>query len=190
MRRRAALLAGLLLFAPLGARGAGASLPGPGGPVDVEAGLVTYDVSRERWVLEGDVRLRRGTVLLRARTASYDPTTGEVDATGDVLLTSPGRIVAADGIHAVVDGPWEAKGVTAFTKDEPLDLSRHATVAEAERDGRNRLSVRAARASGASGAGDGAGRFTVEDVRLTLCDCCGGAPSWEIRAEKAEIEPG
>ncbi|HET8734618.1 MAG TPA: hypothetical protein VFM45_12710, partial [Anaeromyxobacteraceae bacterium] len=82
------------------------------------------------------------------------------------------------------------KGVTAFTKDEPLDLSRHATIADAERDGRNRLTVRAARASGASGSGDGAGRFTVEDARLTLCDCCGGAPSWEIRAEKAEIEPG
>ena len=183
MSRPLALLAGLLLLLPGAARGASASLPGPGGPVDVEAGLVTYDAVRERFLLEGGVRLRRGAVLLRARTGSYDPRTGEVDATGDVLLTGPGRVVAADGIHAVLDGAWEARGVVAFYKDSPLDLSRDATIAEAEKDGRNRLSVRADRASGnRSRPATRPSRFSVEGVRLTLCDCCGGAPSWEIRA--------
>ncbi len=151
---------------------------------------MTYDASRERFVLEDGVRLRRGAVLLRARTGSYDPKTGEVDATGDVLLTGPGRVVAAEGIHAVLDGDWEARGVVAFLKDAPLDLSRHETIAEAEGDGRNRLTVRADRATGTVPSGDAPTRFSVEGVRLTLCDCCGGAPSWEIRAERAEIEPG
>ncbi|MEI6225691.1 MAG: LPS-assembly protein LptD [Deltaproteobacteria bacterium] len=190
MSEPVALLAGLLLLVPGAAAAASASLPGPSGAVDVEAGLITYDAARERFVLEGAVHLRRGALLLRARTASYDPRTGEVDATGDVLLTGPGRVVAAEGIHAVLDGAWEARGVVAFYKDEPLDLSRNGTIAEAERDGRNRLSVRADRAEGTVPAGDAPTSFSVENVRLTLCDCCGGAPSWEIRAQRAEIEPG
>jgi len=188
--RSLALLAALLLLQPGAAEGASATLPGPSGPVEVEAGLITFDGASERFLLQDGVRMRRGTVLLRARTGSYDPRTGEVDATGDVLLTAPGRVVAADGVHAVLDGPWEASGVVAFFKSSPLDLSRHATLAEAERDGRNRLTVRADRASGASPGGDTAARVSTERVRLTLCDCCGGAPSWEIRAARAEIDPG
>jgi len=188
--RSLALLAALLLLQPGAAEGASATLPGPGGPVEVEAGLITFDGASERFLLEDGVRMRRGTVLLRARTGSYDPRTGEVDATGDVLLTAPGRVVAADGVHAVLDGPWKASGVVAFFKSSPLDLSRDATLAAAERDGRNRLTVRAERASGASPGGDPAARVYAERVRLTLCDCCGGAPSWEIRAARAEIDPG
>ena len=184
------LLAGLLLAVPVAAAGAASELPGPGGTVEVEADRVTWDAGNESWFLSGAVRLRRGGILLRCRTASYDPRTGAVDATGDVLLTGPGRAVAADGVHAVLDGPWEAKGVVAFYKEKPLDLERDATIAEAGRDGRNRLTLSAERADGAMPAGQGAGRFAAEGVRLTLCDCCGGAPSWEIRAERAEIEPG
>ena len=190
MTRSLALLAALLLLQPGAAEGASATLPGPGGPVEVEAGLITFDGASERFQLQDGVQMRRGSVLLRARTGSYDPRTGEVDATGDVLLTAPGRVVAADGIHAVLDGRWEARGVQAFYKSSPLDLSRDATLAEAERDGRNRLTLRADSASGASPGGDTAARFSAEGVRLTLCDCCGGAPSWEIRAARAEIEPG
>ena len=190
MTRSLALLAALLLLQPGAAEGASATLPGPGGPVEVEAGLITFDGASERFQLQDGVQMRRGNVLLRARTGSYDPRTGEVDATGDVLLTAPGRVVAADGIHAVLDGPWEARGVQAFYKSSPLDLSRNATVAEAERDGRNRLTIRADSASGGSPGGDAAARFSAEGVRLTLCDCCGEAPSWEIRAARAEIEPG
>ncbi|HQR29986.1 MAG TPA: LPS-assembly protein LptD [Anaeromyxobacteraceae bacterium] len=182
-------LAGLLLLLPGPVR-AETSLPGPGGTVDVEAATVTYDVARERFLLEGGVRMRRGEVLLRARTASYDPATGTVDATGDVLLTAPGRVIGADGVHAVLDGAWEAREVRAFYKEQPLDLSRAATVGEAAGEGRNRLTLSAGRASGEVPTGGAVPRFAVEDVRLTLCDCCGGAPSWELRASRAEIVPG
>ncbi len=190
MRRPSTLLAVLLLVVPGPGRAAPSALPGPGGPVEVEAGRITWDGARDRYLLEDGVKLRRGTVLVRARSATYDPGAGAVDATGDVLLTAPGRVVAADGVHAVLDGDWEAREVVAFYKDAPLDLSRHATIAEAGADGRNRLSVHAGRAGGALPSGDATGRYVAEDVRLTLCDCCGGAPSWEIRASRAEIEPG
>jgi LPS-assembly protein len=190
VRLSLALLASLLLLLPGAARPASASLPGPGGEVEVEAGAITYDAATDRFQLAGGIVLRRGAVVLRARAASYDPRTGTVDATGDVLLTAPGRAVAADGVHAVVDGPWEAREVVAFYKSAPQDLSAARTIAEAGRDGRNRLTVCAKRADGEVPAGDAAGRFAADDVRLTLCDCEGGAPSWEIRAKHAEIEPG
>ena len=189
-----ALAAAGLLAHPGTARAAGAALPGPGGPVEVEAGSISYDAAAERFLLEGGVRLRRGVVLVRARSARYDPRSGTLDATGDVLLTAPGRIVAGDAVHAVLDGPWEAREVAVFVKGRPVDLDGAADVAAAVREGRNRLSLRADRVSGeAPPAGVSAGgpeRFTAEGVRLTLCDCQGEAPSWEIRAARAEVTLG
>jgi LPS-assembly protein len=185
-----ALAAAGLLSTPALARGATASLPGPAGPVEVEAGTIRFDVATERFALEDGVRLRRGEVAVRARAATYDPRSGAVDATGGVLLTAPGRAVAADGIHAVLDGPWEARDVAIFAKGSPLDLNAAADAAAAEREGKNRLTLRADRVTGRAGGGGGPEPFAAEGVRLTLCDCADGAPSWEIRASRAEVTPG
>lgn len=167
------------MLAPSAAAAASASLPGPSGPVDVEAGSLTYDAAADRFILSDGVRLRRGAVLLRARTASYSPKEGTVDASGDVLLTSAGRVVAADGMNLVLDGPWEASGVSAFYKSQPLELNHAGSAAEAAREGRNRLSLWADKASGPVAMGGGNRPYTAEGVRLTLCDCGAGAPSWE-----------
>jgi len=191
--RATGLAALLVLGAALGpgeAVAASATLPAPGGSVDVEAGNLSYDATLERFVFTDGVRLRRGALLLRARTARYDPKTGEVDAAGDVLLTGPGRVVTADGMHALLDGPWEAHDVATFLKSRPLDLDHVSTATEAIREGRNRLSIWAEKASGRELPGDEPKPFTAEGVRLTLCDCLGGAPSWEIHATKAEVTPG
>jgi LPS-assembly protein len=158
--------------------------------VEVEAGTIRFDVATERFALEDGVRLRRGEVVVRARSASYDPRTGAVDAVGGVLLTAPGRAVSAEGLHAVLDGSWEARDVAVFAKGSPIDLHAAADAAAAEREGRNRLTLRADRVSGPSGGAGGADPFAADGVRLTLCDCDGGAPSWEIRASRAEVEPG
>lgn len=175
-----------LLAAGLAAPAAAAStLPAPGGSVEVEAGRVTYDAASARYRLEDGVRLRRGATVLRARTASYDPVTGTVEAAGDVLITGPGRAVAAAGARLVLDGPWEAREVVAFLKEGPLDLAAAESLDAARGQGRNRLSLRADRL-----AGEGGGAFVAEGVKLTLCDCGGGAPSWEIGASRAEVEPG
>jgi LPS-assembly protein len=174
-----------LLAAGLAAPAAAAStLPAPGGTVEVEAGKVVYDPAQERYLLEGGVRLRRGTMTVRARTASYHPATGTVEAAGDVFITRPGRALAAVGARLVLDGPWEARGVVAFLKEGPLDLAAAESIDAACRQGRNRLTVRAERISG---EGE---HFVAENARLTLCDCGGGAPSWEIGASRADVEPG
>ncbi|HSD21645.1 MAG TPA: LPS-assembly protein LptD [Anaeromyxobacter sp.] len=158
----------------------------PAGNVQVEAGSVSYEPGTGRYLLEGGAVLRRGAVVLRARTARYDPATSEVVATGDVLLTDATRAVAADGVTAVLGGPFEAKDVVAFLKDGPVVLGETESIDAARRVGRNRLSL-----SGRSMRGDRSGRLKLSGARLTLCDCGPGhAPSWEIRAGEADVIPG
>ncbi len=155
------------------------------GDVSVEAGSVSYQADTGAYRLEGGVVLRRGLVTLRARSATYDPSTGEVQATGDVLLTDASRAVAAEGVHAVMGGPYQAERVIAFLKEGPVELGSATTIEEARRRGRNRLSF-----TGERLAGDGAGRLELGGARMTLCDCGAAPPSWELRAGKASVRPG
>ncbi|ABS26709.1 LPS-assembly protein LptD [Anaeromyxobacter sp. Fw109-5] len=188
--RRAVLLATIALAARLAAAQAPETRARPdagfAGDVRVEAGTVTYDAVTGGYLVEDGAVLRRGSVVLRARTARYDPATGEVVATGGVLLTDSTRAVAADGVTAVLGGPFEAEDVVAFLKDGPVALGEAESIEAARDIGRNRLSF-----SGTKLHGDPAGRLRLSGARLTLCDCgAGRAPSWELRARGADVIPG
>jgi LPS-assembly protein len=185
----AGLLAWLCAAAPV-------SAPAPAGgdraaaaadPTDVRIeGDVTYQPGTGRLLVENGAVLRRGVVTLRARSATYDPVTGEVRAAGGALLTDATRVISADAIRAVLGGEWEAEGVVAFVKDAPVDLSGVQTAEEGRCAGRNRLSL-----SGTRLQGDAEGDFALDAARLTLCDCPGGAsPTWEITARRADVRPG
>lgn len=168
------------------ALGAAPALPGLAGDAELTADHVTYEPASGRVALEGNAVVRRGAAVLRARSADYDPATGEVRASGGVLLTDPTRVISADAVRAVLGDGFEAQGVLAFVKDQPVDLSEARAAEEAGRTGRNRL-----RFSTPSLRGDAAGRLRLSGARLTLCDCPGGAPpSWEITAREADVVPG
>ena len=170
----AALLAGLAA-SPLGAR------PKATGDVSFEASEVVWHAETGTYDLSGGVVVRRGAVVLRAHQAVFDPVREEVQASGDVLLLDATRAIHADGVHAVLDGPFQASGVVVFLKDKPLDLA-HTTSLEEARHGRNRLTLSADRVEG-----DEEGRMRLEGARFTLCDCGEGkAPTWELRAGRAE----
>jgi LPS-assembly protein len=154
--------------------------------VQVEAETVTYDAESDRFDLRGSVVLRRGAVTLRAPAARYAAKTGEVDAVGGVLLLEPGRVVKADGIHAIIDGPYQAREVVAFFKDQPLDLSKVQTLEEGRKQGSNRVMLCGNRVNGEV-EGD---RFEVDSAEISLCDCGEGAPSWEVKASHADVIPG
>ncbi len=152
----------------------------------VTADRVRYEMSTGRVLLEGNAVVRRGAIVLRARSAEWDPATGEVRATGGVLLTDPTRVISAEAVRAVLGGELEAEGVVAFVKDRPVDLSALRTADEAGRTGRNRLTFSTPRLRGKSD-----GHLKLQDARLTLCDCPGGAaPSWEVTAREADVIPG
>ncbi len=160
--------------------------PGMAGDVQVSADRLTYEGASGRVLLEGNAIVRRGAVVVRARSISWDPTTDEVRASGGVLLTDPTRVLSADAVRAVIGGEIEAEGVLAFVKDRPVDLSGLRTAAEAARTGRNRLTF-----SGERLHGTAEGRIRLTGARVTLCDCPGGAPpSWEVTAREADIIPG
>jgi LPS-assembly protein len=161
------------------------ALAGGEGDVRVTADVVRYDVGTGQVLLEGNAVIRRGAVVLRARSASFDPATNEVRATGGVLLTDAARVISADAIRAIVGGELEADGVLAFVKDAPADLSGLKTASEARRAGRNRLTF-----SGERLRGSATGPLRLTNARLTLCDCGEGAPSWEVTAREAEVVPG
>lgn len=155
------------------------------GDVRIE-GDVTYQSGTGRLLVENGAVLRRGPVVIRARSATFDPATGEVRAAGRALLTDATHVIAADGIRAILGGAVEAEDVVAFVKDEPVDLAPVTTLDAARHLGRNRLSF-----SGAHLRATPAGRFRLDGARLTLCDCpSGGAPSWEVTARRADVVPG
>ncbi len=174
-------LAALVAAGLLGA----VALPGGSGDARVDAATAVYDLASGTYRLEGGVVIARGLVRLRAGSARFDPRTNVVDAAGGVLLTDASRAVAAEGIHAVLDGDFEASQVLVWLKDGPVDLSGATSAAEAGGCGRNALTARAARV-----AGGRSGVLTLEGARVTPCDCAGGAPSWELRAEAAVVHPG
>jgi LPS-assembly protein len=171
---------GLAAFAPQDLAALGAE-----GDVRITADTVRYDVATRQVMLEGNAVVRRGAVVLRARSASFDPATNEVRASGGVLLTDASRIISADAIRAVLGGEFEAEGVLAFVKEQPADLSG-LTLAEARDAGRNRLTFSGERLRGST-----SGPLRLTNARLTLCDCGGGrAPSWEVTAREADVIPG
>lgn len=174
-------LAALVAAGLLGA----VALPGGSGDARVDAATAVYDVASGTYRLEGGVVISRGVVRLRAGAARFDPRTGVVDATGGVLLTDATKAVSAEGIHAVLDGDFEAREVVAFLKDGAVDLTGATSPAEAATCGRNALTARAARVAG------GKDRVLhLDAARVTPCDCDAGPPSWELRASRAEIHPG
>ena len=176
-----ALFAATLLAGP-SAPSAGAA-SGATGDVSFDADQVIWHGENGTYDLSGGVVVRRGTVVLRARSATLDPETGEVQANGDVLLLDATRAIRADGVHAFLDGPFEATNVIAFKKEKPLDPTRIGSFAEARR-GRNLLTFSADRVEG-----EDEDHYTLYGVRFTLCDCGEGhAPTWELGSPRARVD--
>ena len=153
----------------------------------VNATTAAFDVATGTYRLEGNVVISRGAATLRAGKATYDPRTGEVTASGGVLLIDPTRVLSAEEVHAVLDGPFEAHQVVAYYKLKPTAVRRGG---HARRGGPlRRRTACAPRDAWWRALGDG--RLRLEEARLTLCDCAsGGAPSWELRARSSVVQPG
>jgi len=184
-RLRGCLAAAGLLAAAARAQEPAAPLPAQSLEVR-SAGAVTFEPARSRWTLTGGAILRRGPLSLRAQRATWDAGRGELQAEGGILLSEPGRFLSAEALTLRPGGAWEAAGVRGYWKDRAEDLSGCASGEEARGVGRNRLSFSGDRISGHRGEE----RLLLEGARLTLCDCPRGAPSWELRARRADLVPG
>jgi LPS-assembly protein len=184
---RRLLRAGLAAAALHAAARAGEPATPAAPPIEVlESGTATLDVAGGGFTLDGGARLRREALTLRASRASWDPISRTLRAEGGVLLSEPGRALAAESLQLTVGGAFEARGVRAWLKEGKADLAGCASAEEAERLGRNRVTFAGERLSGRQGEES----VQLDRARITLCDCGGGAPSWEVRARHADVEPG
>ncbi len=164
-------------------------MPGGQGDALIEAGSAIYDASAGSYRLEGGVVITRGLVRLRASSVRWDPKTNTAEAVGGVLLTDASRALAAEGLHAVLGGDFEATGVVVFLKSGPADLSGATDASTAAACGINAMAARAERVTGS--AAKTGGPLELSGARLTLCDCpADGAPSWELRTASALVIPG
>lgn len=152
----------------------------------LEVGELTIATGSGAVSLGGGVRLRRGGMTLRADDAHWDPARQDLRARGNVLLTGPGRALLAESLHLGDGGAFEARGVRAWTKEGAGDLSLCRDAGEVERQGRSRFTFSGDRLSASAGEES----LLLEGARLTLCDCGGEPPSWEIRARRADIVAG
>lgn len=185
MRRllRAGLAAAALLTAARAEEPAKPAAP----PIEVlESGTASLDVASGAFSLGGGARLRREDLTLRASQAAWDPVSRTLSAEGGVLLSEPGRALAADSLRLTVGGAFEARGVRAWLKEGKADLAGCASAGEVEHLGRNRVTFAGERLSGREGEES----VRLDRARITLCDCGGGPPSWEVRARHADVEPG
>ncbi|MBI5070308.1 MAG: LPS-assembly protein LptD [Deltaproteobacteria bacterium] len=180
------LLRACLAAAALGAA-ARADVPAERPAVEIlEVGELSYEKGTGAASLRGGVRLRREELTLRAEEAHWDPARQELRARGNVLLAGPGRALLADRLRLGGGGAFEAQGVRAWTKEGAVDLSACRDAGDVERSGRSRFTF-AGDSLSASGPEEA---LRLTGARLTLCDCGGGPPSWEIRARRADIEQG
>ncbi len=180
-----AALVAAALAAEAGPPGAEEGRPAPPGAVELSAERAEYDAAAGLYRLEGRVLLRGGESTVRAPVATYQPSEGLVESPEGALLLEPTRAVRAGWLRLRLGRGFEARGVEAWLKERRLDLSGVEGAAQARSAGRNRLTLSAERVTG-----EGEERLLAEGVRLTPCDCGEGAPSWEIRAARADVVPG
>jgi len=154
-------------------------------PIHVEAPEVSWDVAGGEALLRGGVLLRRGATTLRAPEARYRPSSGEVEVRGDALLVEGRRAIVAKGFHGVVGGRYEAEAPALFLVEDAASLARATTAAEAERAVRY-LTLRADRATS-----EPDGTLRLSNARGTTCSAPDGeAPTWELRARRADVRAG
>lgn len=187
MRRFLGLVPGLAAAGLLASASAAEPARGPAPALELlESGRLVGDLDTDRWSATGGVRLRRGELTLRAERASWDAVHQSLSAEGGVLLSEPGRALAADSLRLEEGGAFEARGVRAWLKARPGDLSACPTGDAVAREGRNRVTFSGDRLAGHRGEE----AVQLDGARITLCDCGEGPPSWEVRARHADVVPG
>ena len=141
------------------------------GDVRIE-GDVTYEPGTGPRPRRTERRLRRGAVVLRARSAHVGPGHAARSAPR-AACSSPIRRASSPRTRSARSSAarGEAEGVVAFVKDQPVGSLRAATADEARP--RRAQPAHLLGASGCAATRDG--RLRLDGARLTLCDCPGGA---------------
>ncbi|MBM4267591.1 MAG: LPS-assembly protein LptD [Deltaproteobacteria bacterium] len=135
--------------------------------VSIDADSITYSEDGEEVQAAGDVVISSGTSILAADEISYQRVTGQADASGSVVLEDPSGRVHAE--HAWVEMQDETGYLTngeIFLRDSRFLL-----------DG-DRLEK------------DIGHSYRIWEGEFTTCLCSEGAPDWSIEAEQIDVTLG
>jgi len=136
-----------------------------GAPVNLEADRLNYDRETGRYQASGNVYLKQGELELRSRSLWWNQTSGELDAEGDVRLTSPDEDLAGSrAVYNLQQGTGRVEDGQLFVRDQNLHV--HGKTIE-------RL---------------GKFEFRVTDGTFTTCD--GEKPSWKFGADRLDVTLG
>jgi LPS-assembly protein len=157
------------------------------GPLRIEAGQLVTKNGGDRLLLKDGVLVKGGRLTIQADWIE--------------ILTKKRQVTMAGSVRIIED--------TSVLLCDRLELDRRSSIAVMHRavilvkTGVSADKLIACRtASGLAGAGFNAMTFEgdrlvrepehyqVEGARFTACDCGDAAPSWEIRAARAEVLPG
>jgi LPS-assembly protein len=153
------------------ADGGGAAQPSGDEDVTFSAATLDYDDQNDIVVATGDVRMLRAGNRMRADKVTWNRTTGEVRATGNVALVNAG-------------------GDTAYADDIVLTDEMHDGVAD------NMLLVLADGGRLAAVHGDRKGKITrLDRAAYTPCAVadskdCPKRPSWQVTALRVTVDEG
>ena len=138
-----------------------------GETVTVDADSVTYDRAADTLRASGDVVVTVGGSVLAADQIDIDRTTSKADAAGSVVLEDPqGRIRAESASFLLEDE-------TGYLEEGEVYLPQ------------SRFQITGARLE--KGIGQ---TYRIWDGTFTTCQCEDGAPDWSIEGEQIDVELG
>ena len=138
-------------------------------------------------LLEGNVRVDGPGMTLRADWLEINPPSRRVVAGGNVRLVEGRAVLLAERLElderlarALVQGARVLVKGRPLPPGWPEPLERR----HLQQSGRNELTISGSRLRYRQR------RYHIEGARLTTCDCGGDeAPSWELQACRAQVEP-
>lgn len=136
-------------------------------PITVDADNLSYDRDADTLHASGDVIVTIGGDVMAADEIDIDRKTGKADASGSVVLEDPQGRIRAESASFLLDDE------TGFLEEGEIYLPQ------------TRFQITGARLE--KGIGQS---YRIWDGTLTTCQCEDGAPDWSIEGEQIDVELG
>ncbi|MCK4622471.1 MAG: LPS-assembly protein LptD [Desulfuromonadales bacterium] len=134
-------------------------------PVTLEADELSYDNETGRYRASGNVQLIRGEMDVRSRILWWNQKSGEVEAEGDVLMTSPDEQLSGSKVHYnLQQGTGTIENGHLFLREQNLHVRGKNIERLGEFD------------------------YRISDGTFTTCD--GEIPSWKFGASQLDVTLG
>lgn len=131
-------------------------------PVNLEADQLSYDKQTGLYRASGNVQLKQGEMELRSKILWWNQLSGEVEAEGDVVLTSPDEKMSGSKVsYNLTEGTGTVEDGYVFLKEQNL----HVHGKQIERRGQM--------------------DYRITDGTFTTCD--GDEPSWKFGASQLDV---